>query len=593
MVRAVSVNEMIRSQKPDQGALSALVGLLAEAPRRDLILVSILMLTAALTEGVGIMLLVPILTVTGQSGPPSSELGNLLDGFALPNSLGLLLCVFVVLIAMRALLQYVLQQARNQVEYRVVDGLRARCFQRLLSVEWRWLTQSRASDFSALLITNIARVGSGLTNVIQLLATSLVAIAYLAIALILSWQTAVVVAVGGLAVIVGFSGLRRRVTALGLDFGLANRAMHQQLQEGVAAIRMTKLTGNEAQQAAAFTSVIETVRHQQLAYSRQSMLGQAALQVGGAALLATIVYIGLELWHVPIPILLPLLLVSIRLVPMLSALQQGWHIWLHAVPALAEIRELLVELDQNAEPETSDLGRLTLDQVMTLTGVSLVYAGRTKPALNAISLTIKANQTTAIIGASGSGKSSLADVLTGIVEPDQGVFAVDDVPIAGAVRRQWRRSVAYVQQDAFLFHASVRDNLLWANPHASDAELGCALTAAAADFVFVLPDGVNTVVGDGGVRLSGGERQRIALARALLSTPTLLVLDEATSALDPANEAAIRRAIADLHGNMTIILIGHRLAMLDQADQVIELRDGRIAFQGAPANARTRTEVNA
>lgn len=556
-------------------------------------LVCILMLIAALTEGVGIMLLVPILTVTGQAGRPSSALGNVLDSFPLPPSLGLLLCVFVVLIAMRALLQYALQQARSQVEFEVVDGLRAQCFQRLLSVEWRWMTQARASDFSALLITNISRVGSGLTSVIQLLATSLVAIAYLAIALILSWQTALVVAVGGFAVIVGFSGLRRRVTELGLDFGLANRAMHQQLQEGVAAIRMTKLTGNEGQQSVAFATVTEAVRRQQLAYSRQSMLGQSTLQVGGAALLATIVYIGLAVWHVPIPILLPLLLVSIRLVPMLGALQQGWHIWLHAVPALAEIRALLVELEQNAEPETADLRRLTLTQAIKLNDVSLIYAGRTTPALDAISLTIAANQTTAIIGASGSGKSSLADVLTGIIEPDQGIFSVDDAPIAGVSRRQWRRSVAYVQQDAFLFHASVRDNLLWASPQAGEAELNGALTAAAADFVFALPDGLNTVVGDGGVRLSGGERQRIALARALLSTPTLLVLDEATSALDPANEAAIRRAIADLHGNMTIILIGHRLAMLDQADQVIELRDGQIMSRGILSDAGKRAEVNA
>jgi ATP-binding cassette subfamily C protein len=144
-----------------------------------------------------------------------------------------------------------------------------------------------------------------------------------------------------------------------------------------------------------------------------------------------------------------------------------------------------------------------------------------------------------------------------------------------------------------LFHESVRDNLLWASPNASEAELNFALTTAAADFVFALPDGLNTIVGDGGVRLSGGERQRIALARALLCAPTLLILDEATSALDPANEAAIRLAIANLRGNMTIILIGHRLAMLDQADQVIELWDGQILRQGSSAAIFKGSEVAA
>lgn len=586
----VSLKRTISSRQTDKLALLALVGLLREAPRRNVLLVFTLMLTAAVTEGIGIVLLVPILTVTGQTGQSASQLSGLLDGFGLQHPLGTLLCLFVVLIALRALLQYFLQEARNRLEFGVVDGLRANCFNRLVHVEWRWMAQGRASDFSALLITNIARVGSGLTSAIQLVATSLVAIAYVATALILSWQTALVVAVGGAAVILGFSGLRRRVAELGHNFGLANKTMHQQVQEGVAAIRMTKLTSNEGRQTTAFAKVIDTVRRQQLAYSRQSMLGQATLQIGGAALLATIVYIGLELWHVPIPILLPLLLVSIRLVPILSALQQGWHNWLHAVPALNEIGEMLVDLEHNAEPVDMNVERLELTKAITLNSVSLLYAGRTAPALDAISLTIPANQTTAIFGASGSGKSSLADIMTGIIEPDQGVFAVDDIPIVGSKRRQWRRSLSYVQQDAFLFHASVCDNLLWASPHASEEELNIALTAAAADFVLTLPDGLDTIVGDRGVRLSGGERQRIALARALLSSPTLLILDEATSALDPANEAAIRRAIANLHGNMTIILIGHRLAMLDQADQVIELHEGQVIQQGLWRDVRKAME---
>lgn len=589
----VSLYRSISSRKIDKLAVVALAGLLREAPRRNVVLVFTLMLTAALTEGVGIILLVPILMVAGQTEPSTSRLGGLLDGLGLHHPLGILLCLFVVLIALRASLQYFLQEARNRLEFSAVDGLRANCFNRLVNVEWRWMAQERASDFSALLITNIARVGSGLTSAMQLIATSLVAIAYFATALILSWQTALVVAAGGAAVIIGFTGLRRRVAELGHDYGRANKAMHQQVQEGVAAIRMTKLTSNEGPQTTAFAKVIDSVRKQQMAYSRQSMLGQAALQIGGAALLSIIVYIGLEFWHVPIPILLPLLLVSIRLVPILGALQQGWHYWLHAVPALDEIRDLLVELEQNAEPIDANFERLELIQAITLNGVSLTYAGRTAPALDTISLIIPAKQTTAIIGASGSGKSSLADIVTGILEPDQGIFAVDDTPIVGAKRRQWRRSLSYVQQDAFLFHASVRDNLLWAGPHSSEADLNVALSAAAADFVFVLPDGLNTIVGDGGVRLSGGERQRIALARALLCAPTLLILDEATSALDPANETAIRRAIANLHGNMTIILIGHRLAMLDQADQVIELHEGRILRQGSSADLFTGSVVAA
>jgi ATP-binding cassette, subfamily C, bacterial len=576
------MNRFFVTLQNDKKAIFALARLLAEAPRRRLALLGVLMLISALTEGIGLFLLVPLVTVAGRTDIKPSWTGGVLEGFGPSHQLVILLVFFVVLIALRALLQYFLEQVRLALEYRVVDGLREKCYGGLMNAEWRWMVQMRASDYSAMLITNIGRIGTGFTSAIMLMASSLVAAAYLAVALILSWQTALVVLIGGAIVVVGFSGLRQRVTELGFRFGSVNKAMHLQVQESMAAIRLTKLTSNEARQASAFTQMIDTVRQEQLAYSKNAKLGQAALQIGGAMVLAASVYVGLELRHIPIPILLPLLLISIRLVPLLGSLQQSWNYWLHAVPAVEEIRQLLSDLAQNTEPADSGFETIGLQQAIELRGVSLHYQGRTTPALDAVSLKFQAFKTTAIIGTSGAGKSSLADIVTGLIEPDQGSFMVDGAAIIGALRRRWRHSVSYVQQDAFLFHRSVRSNLLWANPQASETELHEALTTAAADFVFALPEGLDTIVGDAGVRLSGGERQRIALARALLRTPALLVLDEATSALDPDNEAAIRKAVANLRGKLTVIIIGHRRSMLEDADQVIELRNGQV-FQHSQA----------
>ena len=150
--------------------------------------------------------------------------------------------------------------------------------------------------------------------------------------------------------------------------------------------------------------------------------------------------------------------------------------------------------------------------------------------------------------------------------------------------------MAYVPQDAFLFHDSIRNNLLWGRPNACEEDLLHALELAAADFVLDLPQGLDTVVGDNGVRFSGGERQRIALARALLKRPSLLILDEATSALDTENEARIRSAIEKLHGGLTVVIIGHRLSTLEHADQVILLDAGRISAQGTWAEVRKLQE---
>ncbi len=209
-----------------------------------------------------------------------------------------------------------------------------------------------------------------------------------------------------------------------------------------------------------------------------------------------------------------------------------------------------------------------------MSGVHVRYSGRSSDALAGISITIAANSTTFVSGRSGSGKSTLGDVLMGLIAPDAGEVRIDGEVLTDAMRRRWRNAVGYVQQQPTLFDDTIRGNLLWGRPAATDDELRDALALASADFVYDLPLGLDTRVGETGLHLSGGERQRIALARILLRRPSLLILDEATSALDTENEAAINRAIAELSGQMTIVVIGHRFAASARADQVITLRDG-------------------
>jgi ATP-binding cassette subfamily C protein len=159
---------------------------------------------------------------------------------------------------------------------------------------------------------------------------------------------------------------------------------------------------------------------------------------------------------------------------------------------------------------------------------------------------------------------------------------VDGKPLSPERLKSWREQIGYVTQDTFLFNDSVRANLLWARPEASEEEIWRTLKlAAAAGFVSELPDGLETILGDRGVRLSGGERQRLALARALLREPSLLILDEATSALDSENERRIQKAIEGLHGRMTILIITHRLSTIRGADIIHMLERGRLVESGS------------
>jgi ATP-binding cassette subfamily C protein len=188
---------------------------------------------------------------------------------------------------------------------------------------------------------------------------------------------------------------------------------------------------------------------------------------------------------------------------------------------------------------------------------------------------------TAIAGPSGAGKSTIADLLLGLLRPTGGRMLVDGHALAESDLGAWRRSIGYVPQDSFLLHDTVRANLRWARPGATDEQMWDALErSAAAGVVRARPEGLDTVIGDRGVRLSGGERQRLALARALITAPDVLVLDEATSALDSVNERQILRAVQNLRGRVTVVVITHRLSTIRDADLVHVVEQGRVVESG-------------
>jgi len=201
--------------------------------------------------------------------------------------------------------------------------------------------------------------------------------------------------------------------------------------------------------------------------------------------------------------------------------------------------------------------------------------------LNDINITIKKGKMTAIVGESGSGKSTLIDLLIGFYEPDKGVILADKKSLQEFDIYSFRQHIGYVPQDTVLFNDTVKNNLLWSNEKAKEMEIVEACKLANADeFIMNLSDGYDTVVGERGVKLSGGERQRIALARALLRIPELLILDEATSALDSRSELLIKSAIENIAHKTTLVVIAHRLSTIINADSIYVLQKGCMVEQG-------------
>ncbi len=549
--------------------------MLRTVPTRQLFALLGLMLAVALTDGIGVLLLVPLLAEFGAEAAQSGFL-NVLQDWGLPAGLGPRLGLFVGLIAVRALLVYWLATRRASIQQHFSDQLRQDCYAALIRADWRWLSGERGADHNAALLTNSASASIALDQAVGLIASVATVLAMLAASLLLSWQVTLIAAVCGLGLLVLLRTFRRRAVARGVHLGAAHRELHRRVELGLGQMREAKIFGAEAAQSASFAAATAMIREAKLAQNRDTALAGALVQPIAAALLAAAAWAGLTLARLPLAELLPLLLVLARTLPLIERIQQSWAYWLHALPAWHEIVGLTEQAKLHAEPLATLAQPIALASAIELRAVTLRHADRALPALDGIDLCIDARTTVAITGPSGAGKSTLADLLAGLIAPDQGQISIDAVPLDMARRLAWRQHVAYVQQDPALIHGTIADNLRWAMPEVGVPAMEEALRRASADFVLALPEGLETLVGDKGLRLSGGERQRIALARSLLRQPDLLILDEATSALDAANEAAILSAVDRLRGQLTVVIIGHRPAMLERADRVIALEAGRL-----------------
>ena len=298
-------------------------------------------------------------------------------------------------------------------------------------------------------------------------------------------------------------------------------------------------------------------------------------------ILSAIVALGIALQHgAPIAEMAALLWSLLRALPLLGGLMSAKISISNFLPSYEQLVSLQNEAKQLEEIEGSRVFS-RIENEIAFDDLYFTYPGRHQ-TLNGINLAIRKGRMTALVGESGSGKSTITDLLLGLQIPDRGAVLLDGVPLTQWKQNSFRERIGYVPQDPLLFHASIRENLLWAFPQANEADLWSACRMAHAEtFVRQLPKGIDTVVGDRGMRLSGGQRQRIALARALLRKPELLILDEATSSLDSESERLIQEAINELARDTTLLIVAHRLSTIARADQVYVLQDGNVVEDGA------------
>ena len=560
--------------------------LIAVSPRNAALGV-LLTVSLALIEGVGLLLLVPLLQLVGveaQQGALSRVVAGFSSAFAalgLQPTLGIVLSFFVAVVALQSVLQRWQAMLSARVQYEMVTTLRVRLYRAIAGTTWVFFARSRLSDFTHVLSSELERVGSASHYLVDLFASTLVLLVYLTLAFRVSPETTVLVLLCGSVLAWVLRGRLTDSHKFGQQ-GLASRAeLHAAIADHLGSMKTARSYGVAARHADIFARLSENLQSVDLrAIAETARLRQQGM-LGSAIVLASIVYVSRAILALPTADLLLLLFLFARLVPRLTGLFERAQSFASVLPAFAAVDTLEARCLAAAEPAVARHDAIDLQRGIRFDRVTFSYADGSDPALDRLSLDIDARTITAVVGSSGAGKSTMADLLLGLVTPQEGAIVIDGETLTPARIRSWRDQVGYVTQDTFLFHDSVRANLLWAKPAASDDELWQALTlAAAADFVARLPAGIESVVGDRGVLISGGERQRLSLARALLRQPRLLILDEATSSLDSENETRIQQAIDRLRQRMTIVVITHRLSAIRTADVIHVLAAGRLVESG-------------
>ncbi len=552
-------------------------------------------IAVALAEGAGLLLLVPLLGAIGLApgDASSSRLAALTSrAFAtigLQPSLPAILAIFVAVSMVHSVANRGYALTSPMLAHRFATTLRRRLYAAIVWSRWSHLAEQRMTDLAHAVTIEADRAGTAAYQFLTLIGGVAVSAAYLAVAARLSPGMTALALGAGVVLLVALGGRARHSEERAEEYTEASRRLFGMTSQSLGGLKVAKTVGAEARDVALFTSLDVGLADAYRGLLRSFADSRVRMDVISAIGISALLLVAVELFALRGTGLLLLTFVFARVIPRMRSLQESAQLVVAGLPPFRSLERRIAECEAVAEPPGGDGSRLRMMRELGLEDVTYRYATAETEALAGVTLSIPAGRTTAIVGASGSGKSTLADLVMGLMPVSRGRILVDGEPLGAPTLRRWRQSVGYVPQDSFLLHDTIRANLLWAVPGASEDEMWEALDRAAArSFVEAHPRGLDAVVGDRGLRLSGGERQRLALARALLARPDVLLLDEATSALDSINEQQILGSLAHLHGRLTIVVITHRLSTIRDADLVYVLDRGRLVESGRWADLAAR-----
>ena len=539
----------------------------------------LLMILGGLLESVSLALLAPLFALF--TDPHRDGLANRLFNLVLPpnssmaSKLGLVLLLFVVVMIARSVVIMIRDRTNSRLQMDYGEHLQVRMMEALGAARWRDIENMKHARITQALGASLGRVTSANMLLLQGAVQLTMLVAQWFMVLLLAPAVALVFVV--MAALGAYPLLRalKGSSALGREMSSGGLTLVHTTSQLLGGLKLSFAQNMQPAFVKEYARVARDLKNRRYAYARGQSSMRAVLTVGAAAAGALLLFVGYSA-GIPIARLLASFAIFARMNGATVLLIQCSNQLANNAPAHGEIMGLLDDL-KSEQPTAPETAKASLGPMRTLEFERVSVGHAPDWRLNDVSVTLRRGETIGIAGPSGAGKTTFLDCTAGLVVPNSGTIWVNRTPLDSSVAGLWRDRISYVTQECFLFNESIRRNLTWGSKEVSDELLFEALSIVRMDAVIgKTDDGLDTEVSERGIRFSGGERQRIAIARAILRRPQILILDEATNAIDIETEAAIFEQLCAARPDLTIIVVAHRPSTLAVCDRIIRLEDGRL-----------------
>ena len=507
------------------------------------------------------------------------KLSEMLSHFGLPVTIITFMCVYLAIICGKNLLNIITHWYLSKLNMSIQKEITIDLFRTFMNSGWQFFILKKIGKLGNTLTSEVGKIVTMLEDGINITSNGIRVIFYTVLALTISWKLTTLIVITSVILLLPFLLIGKIGYSIGKEHTSLGNEYQTTIYESLNSAKLIIGYGNQNKSIIALSEKYGSYLKAAVKYLIFQNLTPTLYEPVMIMTSFFAIYLGINYFNIELSLLIVLLYVLRNISTICMQIVQKVNGITNRLPAIEQINNLSDEAKNYSQYK----GTKKIESIkygVKLKHVSFSY-DNDKTVLNDINLFFPKNNIIALVGPSGGGKTTIVDILAGFYRVDSGEVEVDSVMLDNIDIESWRKKIGLVPQEPILFHSTIKENLLWSKSDASEIDMVNACSMAnAIEFIDLLPKGLDTVVGEKGVRLSGGQRQRISLARAIIKEPELLILDEATSALDSKSELLIQKAIENISKKMTVIIIAHRFSTIKNANYIYVVNSGKVIESG-------------